>query len=100
MAHPYRVRDGLMLMHNGSIHPARAGRPQTVSDSAELARLLADMLAGLDDEQAAALIRSDGFRRLTAPLVEGSMVILFDQRGAVRLGRDWHTVAQLANGMA
>lgn len=92
MAHPYRVRDRLLLMHNGSIHRL-APDDRSRSDTSELARLLADMLAGLDDEQVAALIRSDGFSTMTAPLVEGSMVILFDQRGAVRLGRDWHTVA-------
>lgn len=91
MTHPYRVRDGLLLMHNGSIHPL-APADRAVSDSAELARLLADLLGGLDDGQARALLRTDGFRRLTAPLVEGSMVILFDRGGAVRLGRDWHAV--------
>lgn len=91
MTHPYQVRDGLMLMHNGSIHPLAPSDP-AVSDSAELARLLADMLAGLDDRQAAALLRSEGFRRLTQPLVEGSMVVLFDREGAVRLGREWHVV--------
>jgi hypothetical protein len=50
------------------------------------------MLAGLDDTQAQALLRSEGFGRLMAPLVQGSMVVLFDAQGAVRLGRDWHTV--------
>ena len=91
MTHPYHVRDGLMLMHNGSIHPLAPSDPGR-SDSSELARLLADLLDGLDDHQAAALLRSEGFRRLTAPLVDGSMVVLFDRAGAVRLGRDWHAV--------
>jgi glutamine phosphoribosylpyrophosphate amidotransferase len=91
MAHPYWVRDGLMLMHNGTIrHLAPSDRSR--SDSFELARLLRDMLQGLDDAQAAALIRSSGFLALTAPLVQGSMVVLLDRHGAVRLGRDWHTV--------
>ncbi|TAK96720.1 MAG: hypothetical protein EPO09_05540 [Aquabacterium sp.] len=92
MAHPYVVRPGLLLMHNGSIaHLA----PQDVSrsDTSELARVLHDMLSGLSDEQASALIRSHGFRALTAPLIDGSMVILMDAQGAVRLGRDWHTVS-------
>ncbi len=91
MTHPYRVRDGMLLMHNGSIHPL-APVDQAVSDSAELARLLADLLDGLDDVQAGVLLRSEGFRRLTEPLVAGSMVVLFDRDGAVRLGRDWHVV--------
>lgn len=91
MAHPYFVRDGLMLMHNGSIHHL-APQDETRSDTFELARLLHDMLAGLDDVQAAVLIRSQGFARLTAPLVDGSMVVLIDRHGTVRLGRDWHVV--------
>lgn len=91
MAHPYVVRQGLLLMHNGSIAhlaPQDASR----SDTSELARLLRDMLSGLSDEQASAVIRSQGFRVLTAPLIEGSMVVLMDAQGPVRLGRDWHTV--------
>lgn len=91
MAHPFEVRPGLLLMHNGSIaHLA----PQDValSDTAELARMLRDMLRGLSPLQVAGLIRSQGFAALTAPLIEGSMVVLMDTGGAVRLGRDWHTV--------
>lgn len=91
LAHPYLVREGLLLMHNGSIHHLAPSDPAQ-SDTAELARLLRDMLAGLDDTQAQALLRSEGFGRLMAPLVQGSMVVLFDAQGAVRLGRDWHTV--------
>jgi hypothetical protein len=91
MAHPYTVRPGLMLMHNGSIHHLAPQDP-SVSDTSELARLLADLLSGLSDEQAAAMIRSQGFARLTAPLIEGSMVVLLDKDGLVRLGREWHTV--------
>lgn len=91
MTHPYQVRDGLLLMHNGSMHPLAPQDP-ALSDSAEFARLLADMLRGLDDHQAAALVRSEGFRRLTAPLVQGSMIVLFDRDGAITFGRDWHIV--------
>ncbi|MBI2733879.1 MAG: hypothetical protein HYX44_11435 [Aquabacterium sp.] len=91
MAHPYIVRPGLLLMHNGSIGHLAPQDP-TLSDTSELARLLRDMLHGLTDEQASRLIRSQGFRSLTAPLIEGSMVVLMDARGAVRLGREWHTV--------
>ncbi len=91
LAHPYVVRPGLMLMHNGSISHLAPQDPQ-LSDTAELARLLRNMLDGLSDEQAESLIRSDGFARLTAPLIQGSMVVLFDRLGAVRLGRDWHVV--------
>jgi hypothetical protein len=91
MAHPYFVRDGLMLMHNGSIHHLAPQDP-SLSDTAELARMLHDMLSGLDDAQAAALIRSQGFIRLTAPLIHGSMVVLLDRHGPVRLGRGWHVV--------
>jgi len=91
MAHPYVVRPGLLLMHNGSMaHLAPADK--TRSDTSELARLLCDMLQGLSDAQASSLIRSQGFRTLTAPLIEGSMVVLMDGCGPVRLGRDWHTV--------
>ena len=93
MAHPHVVRPGLLLMHNGSIHhlaPQDASR----SDSAELAAVLRELLAGLDDARAASLLRSDGFRRLTAPLLKGSMVVLVDGQGAVRLGRDWHVVGR------
>ena len=91
MAHPYRVRDGLMLMHNGSIHHL-APLDRVRSDTHELARQLNNMLDGLSDEQAAVLIRSKGFARLTAPLIDGSMVVLIDRQGPVRLGRDWHVV--------
>jgi hypothetical protein len=91
MTHPYVVRQGLLLMHNGSIAhlaPQDASR----SDTSELARLLRDMLSGLSDAQASCVIRSQGFRALTGPLIEGSMVVLMDAHGPVRLGRDWHTV--------
>ena len=91
MAHPYVVRPGLMLMHNGSIAHL-APQDTSRSDTSELARLLRDMLNGLSDAQASTLIRSQGFRALTAPLIEGSMVILMDASGPVRLGREWHTV--------
>ncbi|MGE5450492.1 MAG: hypothetical protein ACM3VZ_01440 [Acidobacteriota bacterium] len=91
MAHPYVVRPGLLLMHNGSIAHLAPPDPAR-SDTSELARLLHDMLSGLSDAQASALIRSQGFRALTAPLIEGSMVILMDSQGPVRLGRDWHRV--------
>lgn len=91
MAHPYVVRPGVLLMHNGNIAHL-APQDTARSDTSELARLLRDMLSGLSDEQAAVLIRSQGFRALTAPLIEGSMVVLMDARGAVHLGRDWHTV--------
>jgi hypothetical protein len=91
MAHPYLVREGLLLMHNGSIHHLAPSDPRA-SDTSELARLLSDMLDGLNDVQARALLRTEGFSRLMAPLVKGSMVILFDADGAVRLGRDWHIV--------
>jgi Glutamine amidotransferases class-II len=91
MAHPYEVRPGLMLMHNGTIHHMAPKDPR-ISDSCELARTLRNMLEGLSDGQAATLLRSAGFRRLTAPLIEGSVVVLQDAWGAVRLGRDWHTV--------
>jgi hypothetical protein len=91
LAHPYRVRDGLLLMHNGSIEHLAPTDP-ALSDTAMLALLLRDMLAGLSGEQAGVLIRSDGFTRLIAPLIHGSMVVLLDARGAVRLGRDWHAV--------
>ncbi|MES2091217.1 MAG: hypothetical protein V4532_14740 [Pseudomonadota bacterium] len=91
MAHPYVVRDGLLLMHNGSI-ACLAPQDPTRSDTSELARLLRDMLHGLSDAQASGVIRSQGFRALTAPLIEGSMVVLMDAKGPVRLGREWHTV--------
>lgn len=91
MAHPYEVRPGLMLMHNGSIAHL-APQDAALSDTSELARMLRDMLDGLSDAQASALIRSRGFQALTAPLIEGSMVILMDAAGPVRLGRAWHTV--------
>ncbi|HEX5356421.1 MAG TPA: hypothetical protein VFW93_09390 [Aquabacterium sp.] len=91
MAHPYVVRPGMLLMHNGSIAHLAPQDPSR-SDTSELARLLHDMLADLTDAQAASIIRSQGFRALTAPLIEGSMVVLMDAQGPVRLGRDWHTI--------
>lgn len=91
MAHPFEVLPGLLLMHNGSID-CLAPQDTEVSDTAELARLLRDMLAGLSEIQASRLIRSQGFRALTAPLVDDSMVLLLDVEGAVHLGRGWHTV--------
>jgi len=99
MAHPHVVHthpdDGhdLLLMHNGCIdHLAAPGTDTPHSDTAVLADLLRDMLQGLSPVQAARLIRSQGFARLTAPLIEGSMVVLLDAQGAVRLGREWHVV--------
>ena len=91
MAHPHVVREGLLLMHNGSIAHL-APQDTARSDTFELARLLRDMLHGLSDAQASNVIRSQGFRALTAPLIDGSMVVLMDAQGPVRLGRDWHTV--------
>jgi hypothetical protein len=91
MAHPYVVREGLLLMHNGSIAHLAPQDPAR-SDTSELARLLRDMLDGLSDVQASRVIRSQGFGALTAPLIEGSMVVLMDANGPVRLGREWHTV--------
>jgi len=91
MAHPYVVRPSLLLMHNGSID-CLAPQDTARSDTSELARLLHDMLQGLSDAQASAVIRSQGFRALTAPLIQGSMVVLMDAHGPVRLGREWHTV--------
>lgn len=91
MAHPYVIRPGLLLMHNGSIAHLAPQDP-ACSDTSELARHLRDMLNGLTDAQASSVIRSQGFRVLTAPLIEGSMVVLMDAQGPVRLGRDWHTV--------
>jgi hypothetical protein len=91
MAHPYVVRQGLLLMHNGSIACLAPPDPSR-SDTSELARLLRDMLSGLSDAQASGVIRSQGFRALTAPLIEGSMVVLMDAHGPVRLGREWHRV--------
>lgn len=91
MAHPYVVRPGLMLMHNGSIAHL-APQDTSLSDTSELARMLRDMLTGLSDPQAASLVRSQGFKALTAPLIEGSMVVLMDQHGPVHLGRAWHQV--------
>jgi hypothetical protein len=91
LAHPFRVRDGLYLMHNGNIdHLAPADPDQ--SDTAVLAGLINNLLTGLGARQAARLLRSDGFARLTAPLLQGSMVVLLDHAGAVRLGRDWLVV--------
>ena len=91
MTHPYVVRPGVLLMHNGNIAHL-APQDTARSDTSELARLLRDMLNGLSDDQAAGLIRSQGFRALTAPLIDGSMVVLMDAKGPVHLGRDWHTV--------
>src|SRR6218665_3673030 len=91
MAHPFVVHPGLLLMHNGSID-CLAPQDTEVSDTAELARMLRDMLSGLSAAQVTSLIRSQGFRALTAPLIEGSMVLLLDAEGVVRLGRAWHTV--------
>lgn len=93
MAHPYVVRPGLLLMHNGSIAHL-APQDTSISDTAELARLLHDMLTGLSDDQVTGLIRTQGFQALTAPLIDGSMVVLMDAAGAVRLGRNWQAVQQ------
>lgn len=92
MTHPHTVRPGLLLMHNGSIDRLVPQNPAR-SDTFELARLLNDMLGGWSDVQASAVIRSVGFCALTAPLIDGSMVVLMDACGAVRLGRDWHTLS-------
>lgn len=93
MAHPHMVRPDLLLMHNGSIDQL-APADRSLSDTHELARLLANLLGELGSVQAAGLIRSEGFRRLVAPLIEGSLLILLDTHGPVHLGRQWHTVTQ------
>jgi hypothetical protein len=88
LAHPFQVREGLYLMHNGNIdHLAPTDTSQ--SDTAVLAGLINNLLTGLGNRQAARLLRSEGFARLSAPLLQGSMVLLLDHAGAVRLGRDW-----------
>ena len=92
MTHPFVVRPGLLLMHNGNIDHLVPQDPAH-SDTFELARLLEDMLTGLTDAQVASMLRSQGFRSLTEPLIDGSMVVLMDAFGPVRLGRDWHTVS-------
>jgi hypothetical protein len=91
LAHPFRVRDGLYLMHNGNIDALAPTDPEQ-SDTAVLAGLINNLLTGLGARQAARLLRSEGFARLTAPLLQGSMVVLLDHAGAVRLGRDWQVV--------
>ena len=91
MAHPYQVREGMYLMHNGSIDHLAPDDPGR-SDTAELARLLGNLLLGLSAVQAHQLVRSEGFLRLLAPLIKGSMVVLLDAHGPVRLGREWHRV--------
>ena len=91
MAHPFVVRPGLLLMHNGSLH-SLAPDDASCSDTYELARLLSDLTDGLSAGDAARLLRSEGFARLTAPLIHGSMIVLLDGEGAVCLGRAWHRV--------
>jgi hypothetical protein len=92
MAHPFVVRQGLLLMHNGSLH-SLAPEDAACSDTFELARLLNDLTRGLNDDDAARLLRSEGFARLTAPLIHGSMIVLLDKAGVVCLGRAWHTLS-------
>lgn len=89
LVHPHTVRDGLLLMHNGSIDHLAPDDP-ACSDTVELARVLHDLLWGLTDAQAARLVRSQGLARLIAPLIDGSTVVLLDAQGSVRLGRRWH----------
>jgi predicted glutamine amidotransferase len=91
LVHPHPVRDSLLLMHNGSIDHLAPCDP-TRSDTVELAHALRDLLAGLSDEQAARLLRSQGWARLIAPLIDGSSIVLLDAWGSVRLGRAWHRV--------
>ena len=86
MAHPFEVRPGVWLMHNGSLRHLAPRQPGH-SDTAELARLLGELLAGLDDATARATLRGEAFERLLAPLLRGSMVLLADRDGVVRLGR-------------
>ena len=93
MAHPFVVREGLLLMHNGSIG-ALAPSDGRRSDTAELARLLGDLLQDMDAVQSARFIRSEALARLLSPLIGQSRLVLLDAEGAVRLGKAWHTVAQ------
>ncbi|NDY93301.1 hypothetical protein [Ideonella livida] len=97
MAHPHLVRDtpqgGLLLLHNGTLETLRPGAaPAPCSDSAELARLLGELMHGLEEAQAARLLRSPALARLLQPLLAGSMVVLLDAQGEVCLGRDWVTL--------
>jgi hypothetical protein len=91
LAHPLPVREGLLLMHNGSIEHLAPQCPQA-SDTQELAQALRNMLEGLSPAQVARMVRSQGFASLIAPLICGSMIVLLDTQGAVRLGRAWHQV--------
>ena len=92
MAHPYIVRHGMLLMHNGTISnlvpPCRIK-----SDSWALARLLGDMLQSLSDVQSAHLIRTEGFAAMLSALIAPSRVVLLDTYGAVLFGQGWHTVS-------
>lgn len=91
LAHPHVVREGLLLMHNGSIDHLAPGDVLT-SDTAELGRCLNEVLSGLDDTQVARMLRCEGLSRLLQPLIKDSMVVLLDAQGPVRLGRDWQCI--------
>jgi len=79
-------------MHNGTLPHLRPAHPG-MSDTAELARLLRDLLVGLSAVQAQQVVRSEGFALLLAPLIRGSMIVLLDGQGSLSLGRDWHAVS-------
>ncbi len=91
MAHPFLVLPGLALMHNGTLQElCPASGP--LSDTAVLARHLAEVVGAVALERRAAYIRSEGFRALMALAVRDSFVLLLDAQGAVRYGRPWHVI--------
>lgn len=95
MTHPLVVRPGLLLMHNGTFPGlVPGGADSDKSDTWELARLLRDLTSGMSDVQVQHLIRSEGFRRLSAVFMQRNVVVLQDEQGSVRLGRAWHRVTE------
>ncbi len=91
MAHPFVVLPGLALMHNGTLQDL-CPDSGPMSDTAVLARHLADVIGPVPRDLRAAYIRSSGFRALMALAVRDSFVLLLDAQGAVRYGRPWHVI--------
>lgn len=89
MTHPFWVRPGLALFHNGTIGRT-APLPVGKSDTWQLARCLHAILAGRGERQWADFIRTDEFSKAIKGLLGCSMAVLLDRHGALTFGRQWH----------
>lgn len=95
MTHPFVVRPGLVLMHNGVIPELEPkGEHLDKSDTWNLARLLRQRFDAMSDDEVSRSIRQVEFRTWLERLAGGSMVVLHDVREALCFGRRWYEMTE------